>query len=85
MNSMLSFDTQLYSVLRSKLQASTVELQTPQGITVKEFLDLACETYPVMAPYRSVMRLAVNHEYAQDSRTLQDGDETAIITPVSGG
>ncbi|MCY3999594.1 MAG: MoaD/ThiS family protein [Bacteroidetes bacterium] len=82
---MLSFNIQLYSVLKSKLHASSIELKTHQGITVKEFLDLACEQYPVMAPYRSVMRLAVNHEYAQDSRALQDGDETAIITPVSGG
>ena len=82
---MLSFNIQLYSVLKSKLHAASVELHTPQEITVNEFLDLACETYPVMAPYRSVMRLAVNHEYAQGSRTLQDGDETAIITPVSGG
>ncbi len=48
-------------------------------------MDLACEQYPPMAPYRSIMRLAVNQKYVQDSNRLQDGDEIAIITPVSGG
>lgn len=82
---MISFEIQLYSVLKSKLRAKSVDLETQPGITVSEFLDLACEQYPAMAPYRSVMRLAVNQTYSQDSSIIQDGDEIAIITPVSGG
>ena len=82
---MLSFKIQLYSVLKSKLHTDSVDLETQPGITVSEFLDLACEQYPAMAPYRSVMRLAVNQTYSQDSSIIQDGDEIAIITPVSGG
>lgn len=82
---MPSFKIQLYSVLKSKLHADSVDLETQPGITVSEFLDLACEQYPTMAPYRSVMRLAVNQTYSQDSSIIQDGDEIAIITPVSGG
>ncbi|MCY3595104.1 MAG: MoaD/ThiS family protein [Bacteroidetes bacterium] len=82
---MLSFKIQLYSVLKSKLEADSVNLETQPGITVSEFLDLACEQYPAMAPYRSVMRLAVNQTYSQDSSIIQNGDEIAIITPVSGG
>jgi len=82
---MPSFQIQLFSVLKSKLNRSTIELETSESITAEEFLDHACEKYPVMVPYRSVMRLAVNHEYAMDSSIIQDGDEIAIITPVSGG
>lgn len=82
---MIPFKIQLYSVLKSKLRAKSVDLETQPGITVSEFLDLACEQYPAMAPYRSVMRLAVNQTYSQDSSIIQDGDEIAIITPVSGG
>ena len=82
---MLSFKIQLYSVLKSKLKTDSVNLKTPEGVTAGELLDLACNHYPTMAPYRSVMRLAVNQKYSEDSITLQDGDEIAIITPVSGG
>lgn len=82
---MFLFKIQLYSVLKSKLSADSVDLQTKPGLTVGEFLDLACEQYPPMAPYRSVMRLAVNQEYALESRIIHTGDELALITPVSGG
>lgn len=82
---MLSFKIQLYSVLKSKLKTDSVNLQTPEEITAGELLDLACNHYPEMVPYRGVMRLAVNQKYVQDSITLHDGDEIAIITPVSGG
>ena len=82
---MLSFTIQLYSVLKSKLNLDSVDLETQPGLTVGEFLDLACEQYPPMAPYRSVMRLAVNQEYALESRIIHEGDELALITPVSGG
>ena len=81
----MSFKIQLYSVLKSKLNADSVNLETQPGITVSEFLDLACKQYPTMAAYRSVMRLAVNQEYALESRIIHTGDELALITPVSGG
>ncbi len=82
---MPSFKIQLFSVLKSKLKSSSIELETPENISAAEFLDAACEQYPVMNPYRGVMRLAINHEYASDSKSIQHGDEIAIITPVSGG
>ncbi len=82
---MLLFKVKLFSVLRSKLNKNTVDLQIPDEMTAGEFLDMACEHYPVMAPYRSVMRLAANHEYIPDSTIIHEGDEIAIITPVSGG
>ena len=82
---MLSFEIRLYSILKSKLQTPSVHLDIREGSTVGEALDRACGQYPVMAPYRSVMRMAVNQTYALDSSLIQDGDELAIITPVSGG
>ncbi len=82
---MILFKVQLFSVLRSKLNKTTVNLETPDELTACEFLDMTCKLYPAMAPYRSVMRLAVNHEYISDSTIIHEGDEIAIITPVSGG
>ncbi|MCY4170469.1 MAG: MoaD/ThiS family protein [Bacteroidetes bacterium] len=79
------FQIQLFSVLQSKFKTSSIEVEGPEGITVAELLDSACEQYPLIVPYRNVMRLAVNHQYAPDSQILQDLDEIAIITPVSGG
>lgn len=82
---MRSFKVQLYSVLKSKLQADSVSLEAHDEVTVGEVLDALCDHYPLMAPYRNIMRLAVNQEYALESRTIYAGDELALITPVSGG
>jgi sulfur-carrier protein len=35
--------------------------------------------------FRDTVRFAVNHQYVERTTTLQDGDELALITPVSGG
>ena len=82
---MESFKIQLYSVLRSKLAAASVYLELPDGVSAGEVLDALCDQYPLMAPYRNIMRLAVNQEYALESRIIHIGDELALITPVSGG
>ncbi|MGB5370890.1 MAG: MoaD/ThiS family protein [Flavobacteriaceae bacterium] len=41
-------------------------------------------TYPDLGRLSSIA-VAVNSEYAKDDLVLQQGDEIAIIPPVSGG
>ena len=38
-----------------------------------------------LAELHSIMRISVNWEYASADTALQDGDEVALIPPVSGG
>lgn len=40
---------------------------------------------PRVAAIRPRMRCAVNQRYATDASALSDGDEVALIPPVSGG
>ncbi len=53
--------------------------------TGTDLLDHLEAQYPVLGDYRPVLRLAVNQEYVPETVTLADGDEVALITPVSGG
>lgn len=58
---------------------------TAEGITtVAGLKDWLYKTYPALEQLRSVM-IAVNKVYANDTQTLQAGDEIAVIPPVSGG
>jgi len=41
--------------------------------------------YPDLQRYGNSLLLAVNQEYAQSDREIQDGDELALFPPVSGG
>lgn len=43
------------------------------------------KTYPALAPYRTSTRLARNSEFASPMTTFREGDEVALIPPVSGG
>ena len=41
--------------------------------------------HPSLAPLRSVIRLARNGEFTTVNTLFSDGDEIALIPPVSGG
>lgn len=61
----------------------TVELEgSPSAGTVFEYL---AELNPRFHDWRPSIRLAVNRRYVDDTHALQDGDEVAVIPPVSGG
>lgn len=60
-------------------------LDLPEGATVRD-LRKVCEVLvpPNTFSWASIA-IAVNQEYARESRPLADGDEVALLPPVSGG
>jgi len=56
-----------------------------EGATLGDLLADLLARYPGLAGHRGSMLLAVNHEFADPSTVLRDGDEIAILPPVSGG
>ncbi len=60
------------------------EIETREGATVGEVADMIAQRYPRMGSSAGV-RLAVNRSYSAPNRVLIDGDEIAVIPPVSGG
>lgn len=75
----------LFSVLKEKVGTGCLTATVPASATVEDLLTDLCAEYPVMAAFRPVARVAVNCEYVEEGCTLNDGDEVALITPVSGG
>lgn len=55
------------------------------GLTPAQLLELLAQQYPNLARLVAVLSVAVNREYATADRVLADGDEVALIPPVSGG
>jgi molybdopterin synthase catalytic subunit len=70
----------LFAALRDRAGSDVVDLVLPQGAAVSEALD---RLQAVTAGLRVVV--AVNHEYATPDTALREGDEVALIPPVSGG
>jgi len=60
-----------------------VEIEFP-GATAGELREFLVARYPQLGELRSLY-LAVNHQYANDHQAIAEGDEIALIPPVSGG
>ena len=74
-----------FSLLREKIGQHEIQLALPQRASGADLLDRIVARYEDIAPYRPVIRLAVNEAYVREDVVLRDGDEVALITPVSGG
>ena len=60
-------------------------VELPDGADVEAAWQAVVARHPVLAPGRASMRFARNGEYADPTTELADGDEVAMIPPVSGG
>ena len=72
-----------FGVLKDLLSSSGEAVTLPEGATVAHLMEQLRNggAHPVW----SAMAVAVNREYAAASAVLHDGDEVALLPPVSGG
>ena len=75
----------LFAIQRELAGARDVTLELADGADIEAAWAGLVERYPVLAPGRPSMRFARNGEYADPATALADGDEVAMIPPVSGG
>ncbi len=70
---------------RELARRDDMSLALPEGATIAEMRkQLQSQCSPLQGKLEAV-RFAVNNSYALDSQTICDGDEIALIPPVSGG
>lgn len=75
----------LFAIQRELAGTREVVLELADGATVEAAWAALVARYPVLAPGRPSMRFARNGEYADPETVLDDGDEVAMVPPVSGG
>lgn len=75
----------LFSVVReiAGFDEQTVAV-APQADTAAVLRQLV-EAHPALVMWMGSVRIAVNCEYVPLSHRLKEGDEVAVIPPVSGG
>ena len=75
----------LFAVQRELAGTREVAIEMPDGGDVEAAWDALVVRHPVLAPGRASVRFARNGDYAESTTRLADGDEVAMIPPVSGG
>jgi molybdopterin converting factor subunit 1 len=75
----------LFAMQRELAGRRELELSLPPGATIESAWAALVERHPVLAPGRAAIRFARNGAYAPSETPLTDGDEVAMIPPVSGG
>ncbi len=74
-----------FGVLRDFLGKTPGPLELPSGSTVRDLLNRCRTLVPEQTPPWSSIAVAVNREYVPATHPLADGDEVALLPPVSGG
>ena len=74
-----------FAALRESLDARELWVGIEDGTRAKDLLRCLQSVYPQGSDLLSQARVAVNQEMAEADRFLADGDEVALLLPVSGG
>lgn len=64
---------------------SEVTLEIQEGWTTANCFDAVVSKYPALQSISSCMMVALNHNYVTEPVAVKDGDELALIPPISGG
>jgi molybdopterin synthase catalytic subunit len=75
----------LFAMQREIAGAREVELDLPAEASIEDAWSALVARFPRLAPGRAAVRFARNGAYTDAATALADGDEVAMIPPVSGG
>lgn len=81
---MITVKVQLFAIGREIVGSSELTLSLDGGATAQTVIDLLKNRYPKFQTVKTLM-VAIGTDYAHPQTQLHDGDELAIIPPVSGG
>lgn len=72
-----------FGATASAVGSRELELNIEETATAKSIIDQLSREHPALAKHK--LLIAVNEEYADPDTALNEGDELALFTAVSGG
>jgi molybdopterin converting factor subunit 1 len=74
-----------FAQLKDATGCDSTEMNVASPLSAEQFWAELLKQFPKLAAHRASVRLARNREYAVRGTQFLDGDEIALIPPVSGG
>ena len=81
----MQINVRLFAGLAETAGARSILVELPEDATADAARRAVVALFPAMQGMCERVALAVNAEYSPAERTLREGDEVALIPPVSGG
>ncbi len=81
----MTIQVKLFAIIRDVVGSDELTLELPENSYASNVLERIIQEYPQVADWKDVVRLAVNREYVLHEHKIFQGDEVAVIPPVSGG
>jgi molybdopterin converting factor subunit 1 len=81
----MSINARFFALYRERAGGPTHTFHLPMGSTVADLVSAIRHRFPNLAPPNVDIVVAVNHEFSSYEDILKQGDEVALIPPVSGG
>jgi sulfur-carrier protein len=81
----IKITVKLFAAFQEAVSQSEISLTLPASSPVSTVYKNLVKTYPSLEQWEPVTRYAINLNFVEQNTILQDGDEVALIPPVSGG
>ena len=81
----MNVDVRYFAIIREIVGLSAERRKVPEGATAGDIFTELVRENPRLERMRPVTMLMVNKAYVSHDHELHDGDELALIPPVSGG
>lgn len=75
----------VFGVLKDMIPAPSTTVDLPAGACARDLIGRYRECLPNQGKLLDSLAVAVNREYVSADHELRDGDEVALLPPVSGG
>lgn len=81
----MQITVKLFALMREKAGTDTVLLEIPADSTVTHVVTQLVRQYPALEPYVGHARCSLQMDFVDLTTLVTEGDELALIPPVSGG
>ena len=75
----------LFAIFQEVFANDELIINLETGATVSQIFDRLVQQHSSLEKWRSLTRYAINLNFAEPYTILKNGDEVALIPPVSGG
>ena len=75
----------MFAIFQEVFATDEMQITLEVGAPVSQIFDHLVSQHPNLERWRSLTRYAVNLNFVQPHTVLANGDEVALIPPVSGG